>query len=115
MATSIARLLITGCLGAATLAGWRVDVRAQSDYPNRPVRLVNPYAPGGAVDLVGRAVATGIAQLWGQQIIVDNRPGAGTMIGSEIVARADPDGYTMLCNTPAIAIMPGIYRNMRQR
>lgn len=86
---------------------------AQSDYPNRPVRLVNPYAPGGAVDLVGRAVATGVGQIWNQQVIVDNRPGAGTMIGTEVVARADPDGYTMLCTTAAIAIMPSMYRNMR--
>ncbi len=113
MTTRRAKLLMAACLSAATLAAWPAGVWAQSDYPNRPVRLVNPYAPGGAVDLVGRAVATGVGQLWGQQIIVDNRPGAGTMIGSEMVARADPDGYTMLCTTPAIAIMPSMYRNMR--
>jgi tripartite-type tricarboxylate transporter receptor subunit TctC len=86
---------------------------AQGEFPNRPLRLVNPYAPGGSVDLVGRAVAAGLSEIWGQQVIVDNRPGAGTQIGTEIVARAEPDGYTMLCNSSAIAIMPSMYRNLR--
>jgi tripartite-type tricarboxylate transporter receptor subunit TctC len=113
MATPYAKLLVAQSIGAFAVLGWHADATAQSDYPNRPVRVVNPYAPGGAVDLVGRAVATGLGQIWGQQVIVDNRPGAGTMIGTEIVARADPDGYTMLCTTAAIAIMPSMYRNMR--
>lgn len=97
----------------AVALAWPIALQAQSDFPTRPVRLINPYSPGGSVDLVGRAVATGLTQIWGQQVIVDNRPGAGTQIGTEIVARADPDGYTMLCNSSAIAIMPAIYRNMR--
>jgi tripartite-type tricarboxylate transporter receptor subunit TctC len=113
VAKSCSRLLVAGVSGLVALLGWRAEASAQSDYPNRPVRLVNPYAPGGAVDLVGRAVASGVGQIWGQQLIVDNRPGAGTMIGTEIVARADPDGYSMLCTTAAIAIMPSMYRNMR--
>ena len=92
---------------------WHAAAHAQSDFPTRPVRLINPYSPGGSVDLVGRAVATGLSQIWGQQVIVDNRSGAGTQIGTEMVARADGDGYTMLCNSSAIAIMPAIYRNMR--
>ncbi len=92
---------------------WHAGTYAQSDFPASPVRLINPYSPGGSVDLVGRAVATGLSQIWGQQVIVDNRPGAGTQIGTEMVARADGDGYTMLCNSSAIAIMPAIYRNMR--
>lgn len=86
---------------------------AQSDFPNRPVRLVNPYTPGGSVDLVSRTVAQGLTEIWKQQVIVDNRPGAGTQIGTEIVARAEPDGYTMLCNSSAIAIMPAMYPKMR--
>lgn len=88
-------------------------VHAQADFPNRPVRLVNPYTPGGSVDLVSRSVAAGVTEIWKQQVIVDNRPGAGTQIGTEIVARADPDGYTMLCNSSAIAIMPAMYPKMR--
>ena len=84
--------------------------RAQENFPNRPVRLVNPYTPGGSVDLVSRGIAVGLSEMWKQQVIVDNRPGAGTAIGTELVARAEPDGYTMLCNSSAIAIMPALYR-----
>jgi tripartite-type tricarboxylate transporter receptor subunit TctC len=113
MAIPFAKWQVARAAAVAVLLSANLHAAAQSDYPNRPVRLVNPYAPGGAVDLVGRAVATGLSQMWGQQMIVDNRPGAGTMIGTEIVARADPDGYTMLCTTAAIAIMPSMYRNMR--
>jgi len=108
-----AKLLGTALTTFAVMLGSITDTRAQSHFPNRPVRMVNPYTPGGSVDLVGRAVAAGLSELWGQQVIVDNRPGAGTQIGTEIVVRADPDGYTMLCNSSAIAIMPSIYRNMR--
>ncbi len=113
MAKLFAKSLIAQAIAVVVLLASHMQAAAQSDYPNRPVRLVNPYAPGGAVDLVGRAVATGLSHVWGQQLIVDNRPGAGTMIGTEIVARADPDGYTMLCTTAAIAIMPSMYRSMR--
>jgi tripartite-type tricarboxylate transporter receptor subunit TctC len=98
---------------ASAIAAGGATAQAKSDFPNRPVRLVNPYAPGGSVDLVGRAVAAGVTELWGQQVIVDNRPGAGTTIGTELVARAQPDGYTMLCNSSAIAIMPSMYKNLR--
>ncbi len=85
---------------------------AQAEFPTRPVRLVNPYTPGGSVDLVGRALAAGLTDIWGQQVIVDNRPGAGTTIGTGLVARAEPDGYTMLINSSAIAIIPSMYRNL---
>ena len=98
---------------AATMFGWGIAVQAQSDFPNRPVRMVNPYTPGGSVDLVGRALAAGLSEIWGQQVIMDNRPGAGTQIGTEVVVRAEPDGYTMLCTSSAIAILSSMYRNMR--
>ena len=97
----------------ATMFGCGAGVQAQVDFPNRPVRMVNPYTPGGSVDLVGRALAAGLSEIWGQQVIVDNRPGAGTMIGTEIVVRAEPDGYTMLCTSAAIAILSSMYKNMR--
>ena len=98
---------------AAAMFGWGAGVQAQSDFPNRPVRMVNPFTPGGSVDLVGRAIAGGLSEIWGHQVIVDNRPGAGTMIGTELVVRAEPDGYTMLCTSSAIAILSSIYKNMR--
>jgi tripartite-type tricarboxylate transporter receptor subunit TctC len=98
---------------AATMFGWVFSAHAQSDFPTRPVRMINPYTPGGSVDLVGRAIAAGLTEIWGQQVIVDNRPGAGTQIGTEIVVRAEPDGYTMLCTSSTIAILSSMYRNMR--
>jgi tripartite-type tricarboxylate transporter receptor subunit TctC len=68
-------------------------------YPTRPIRVVIPYPPGGPTDFVGRTVAQKLATFLGQQVVVDNRPGAGTIIGSELVARATPDGYTLLFGT----------------
>jgi tripartite-type tricarboxylate transporter receptor subunit TctC len=82
------------------------------DYPQRALRLVNPYTPGGTTDLVARMVAARLTESWGQQVIVDNRPGAGTNIGNEIVARAQPDGYTLLVNSAAIATLSGFYSKL---
>jgi tripartite-type tricarboxylate transporter receptor subunit TctC len=68
-------------------------------YPTKPIRLVIPYPPGGPTDFVGRAVAARLTELLGQQMVVDNRPGAGTVIASEMIARAAPDGYNLLFGT----------------
>jgi len=80
---------------------------AQSDYPNKPIRLVVGYAPGGGTDLASRFVAGALSDLWGATVLVDNRPGAAGSVGTEIVVRAAPDGYTiMLCNIGSHAITP---------
>ena len=113
MAIRSATLIIPAFAAAAALPMAALPVHAESDFPNRPVRLVNPYSPGGSVDLVGRPLAQGLTELWGQQVIVDNRPGAGTQIGTEVVVRAEPNGYTMLVTSSAVAINPSIYRKMR--
>src|SRR5262245_34914597 len=98
---------------ACAMLVWSAQSVAQRDFPSRPVRMVNPYTPGGSVDLVARALATGLSEIWSQQVIVDNRPGAGTLIGTEIVVRAEPDGYTMLCTSSALAIIPSMYKSLR--
>src|SRR3954463_11781791 len=71
-------------------------VYAQQDFPARPMRMIVPWPPGQATDLVGRVMAQKMADVLGQQIVIDNRPGAGGMIGTDIAAKAAPDGYTLL-------------------
>jgi tripartite-type tricarboxylate transporter receptor subunit TctC len=74
---------------------------AQNKYPERPVRIVVPYAPGGSVDTVARALGQKLGETWGQSVIVENRPGGGANIGTDIVATATPDGHTLLMGTTA--------------
>jgi tripartite-type tricarboxylate transporter receptor subunit TctC len=72
---------------------------AQPAYPSRNVQIVVPYTPGGSIDIMTRAVAQRLAEMWGRNVVVDNRPGASGMIGTEIVTRAEPDGHTLLGHT----------------
>src|SRR4030088_3478007 len=71
-------------------------VYAQQDFPNRPMRMIVPWPPGQAADLVGRVMAQKMGEVLGQQIVIDNRAGAGGMIGTDVAAKATPDGYTLL-------------------
>ncbi|HMJ41913.1 MAG TPA: tripartite tricarboxylate transporter substrate binding protein [Pseudolabrys sp.] len=80
------------------------------DYPNRPVRLIIPFPPGGSNDVVGRMVAKQLSEKMGQQVFVDNRGGAGGTIGTEAVAKADPDGYTLAIVSIAHAVNPALYK-----
>ena len=82
-------------------------------YPNKPVRLVVAFTPGSSTDIVGRAVAAKLQEMWGQPVVVENRAGAGGTVGSEFVLRSDADGYTLLANSSAHAANPGIYKDMR--
>ena len=81
-------------------------------WPNRVVRLIVPLAAGGPTDFVARIVADGLAKIWGQQVVVENRAGAGTNIGADVVARSDPDGYTILFATSSIAVNRSLYRSL---
>lgn len=84
-------------------------VLAQGSYPSRPVRLIVPYPPGGSTDFVAREVAHKLSEAWGQQMVIDNRPGAGTLIGLSLGAKAAPDGYTVQFGTAAgLAVMPAL-------
>jgi tripartite-type tricarboxylate transporter receptor subunit TctC len=85
---------------------------AQS-YPTKPVRLVISFTPGSSTDIIGRAVAAKLQEMWGQPVVAENRPGAGGTVGSEFVVRSEPDGYTLLANSSAHAANPGIYKEMR--
>src|SRR5688572_12809285 len=81
-------------------------------YPTKPIRLVVPLAPAGTTDIVARLVAQKYNEAWGQPVIVDNRPGAGTTIGSAVVARAPADGYTLLFTSASLATSVPLYRSL---
>ena len=76
---------------------------AAQDYPSRPLRLIIPVAPGGGTDILGRLLARKLGEMYGQQVVVDNRPGAGTVIGSDLLAKSAPDGYTLSVQINALA------------
>ena len=86
---------------------------AQSSYPNRPVKIIVPFAPGGASDFVGRIMQPRLSELLGQPIVIENRGGAAGTIGMEVAARSAPDGYTLvLANVGSTAINPGVFTNL---
>jgi tripartite-type tricarboxylate transporter receptor subunit TctC len=104
-----------GCIAlviSAVLVPLAAPAGAQSSYPARAIRLVVPSAPGGGTDITARIISPKMSEALGQQVVVENRPGAGTMIGGEVVARAVPDGYTLLMGISTLAINPAIYRKV---
>jgi tripartite-type tricarboxylate transporter receptor subunit TctC len=99
------------CL-AATLLFYFVPLAAQS-YPAKPIRLIVPFAPGGGNDLIARIIGQRLTSLWGQTVIVDNRPGAGGNVAAEITARATPDGHTAFQFNIANTIAASLYKDLR--
>jgi tripartite-type tricarboxylate transporter receptor subunit TctC len=81
-------------------------------YPSKSIRIVVPFAPGGGADIIARVIAQKLTESWGQQVIVDNRAGASGNIGTEIVARAAPDGYTLMLTSSALAINPSVFKSV---
>ena len=81
-------------------------------YPNKPIRIIVPFAAGGSVDALARVIGQQLSETFSQPIVVENRPGAGGNIGSDVVAKAAPDGYTILQNTVGLAIAPAIFRTL---
>ena len=98
-------------LATALIAAAPLTAFAQAAYPDKPIKLVVPYPPGGSTDPVARLLATDIGARVGQPVVVDNRPGAAGSIGTEAVARAAPDGYTILLHTSVIATDPTLKKN----
>jgi len=106
--TSIVVAMLWAVAGAAAAAQLAPEAM---NYPARPVRMLVPHAPGGPTDIMARVVGQRLAELWGQTVVVDNRAGAGGNIGTALVARANPDGYTVLVNSSAFAVNVTLFRN----
>jgi tripartite-type tricarboxylate transporter receptor subunit TctC len=108
--TGVLNMIRLRLVSILVLAGAATAAAAQS-YPSRPIRLIVPFPPGGSTDLVARVVGLKMSDAWSQQVVIDNRPGANGMIGSEIVARAAPDGYTIVLGTIGpFGINAGLYK-----
>ena len=98
-------------VAAVTVAIPAAGVQAQGGYPAKPVRIIVPLAPGGNVDIVARTLAQQLTDSMGQQVIVENRPGASSLVGTQLVAKAPPDGYTLLAVANTFAMVPSIIAN----
>jgi tripartite-type tricarboxylate transporter receptor subunit TctC len=109
----LARISSGSCFALlAGLLSINANVAIAADYPNKPIRLIVPYAAGGATDVTSRTIAPRLSEKLGQQIIVDNRPGGAAILGMSLVAKAPADGYTMLMATIAFAANPALYSKL---
>jgi tripartite-type tricarboxylate transporter receptor subunit TctC len=103
-------------LSASLLAGpvvaQGIARASMSQYPSKPVRMIVPLAPGGGSDIVGRIIALELTKVWGQSVVVDNRPGAGSTVGTAIAAKSPADGYTTLVSSSSMAISPALYKKL---
>src|SRR3954469_12510122 len=98
---------------ASTLSPALADpLCAQSGWPNRFVRFIVPLAPGGPTDVAARLVAEPLSRMWSQQVVIDNKPGGGTNIASELVVKSSPDGYTILYATSSLSAAPSLSRTL---
>lgn len=103
------QLIAAGALLAHATRGW---AQARPDYPTQPVKMVVPYSAGGATDVIARALAERLGAEWGQQVVVENRAGAGTTLAAAQIARASGDGYTLFMTTSAHTIAGSMYKNL---
>lgn len=94
-------------LAAGALMAVAATASAQN-FPSKPIRIISPYPPGGTTDLLSRMIAPKMTENWGQQVLVENRPGGNTVIGTEALARSAPDGYTLICILSSHVIVPNL-------
>jgi tripartite-type tricarboxylate transporter receptor subunit TctC len=112
--------MTSSCTGAAVIIGGVLicsaaavaAAQSAAPYPTKPIRIVAPFPPAGTADFLSRVLADKLTQTWGQQVIVDNRSGAGGVIGTDIVAKATPDGYTLLMSAIGHVANPALYKNL---
>jgi tripartite-type tricarboxylate transporter receptor subunit TctC len=104
MLRRVIRVLLVPCCLAVLSAG-----AAENPYPSHPIRIIVPFAPGGSTDLVARLVGQKLTEAWGQQVVVDNRAGAGGNIGMGLAAQANPDGYTLVAVSSSYMVNPTLY------
>ncbi|MDH3289341.1 MAG: tripartite tricarboxylate transporter substrate binding protein [Betaproteobacteria bacterium] len=97
---------------AVIIAAFTADALAQASYPTRAIRVIVPSSPGGGTDIVTRQLTPGLSQVLGRQVVVDNRPGAGTMIGIDLAAKSPPDGYTLLMGLATLGTLPATYKKL---
>ncbi|MDB5809748.1 MAG: hypothetical protein JWN94_1870 [Betaproteobacteria bacterium] len=109
---TVARICTRNYFGVPLLLAVTASGAMAQSFPDKPVTIIAPFPAGGSVDLVARAVAQRMSELWKQPVVVANRPGAGGNIGAEAVARAAPDGYTLLMGTTALASSPALYSKL---
>jgi tripartite-type tricarboxylate transporter receptor subunit TctC len=96
---------------AATIAAFTLQAFAQG-LPSKPVHMIISFTPGSSTDIVGRIESQMLSEIWGQPVVAENRAGAGGSIGSNVVAKAAPDGYTLLINSNAHSVNPAIYSKL---
>lgn len=108
--TQLSRRRLHAALAAVLLAAGTGTALAQAAWPSKPIRVVIPYPPGGPTDILGRIVAQHLSENLGQSVVVENKPGASGMIGADLVAKAPPDGYTLLVNASIHVINPSLYK-----
>ncbi|HEX2827508.1 MAG TPA: tripartite tricarboxylate transporter substrate binding protein [Burkholderiales bacterium] len=107
------RCVTYAAAAASLLSPCMALAQSAAPYPGKPVRMVVTFTPGGATDVIGRIVAQKLGELWGQQVIVDNRPGTGGALGTELVAKSPPDGYTIVLSSfGPMAIAPYVYHKL---
>jgi len=106
----VAKVLVAfAVISSSALAGW---AQSADSYPAKPIRIIVPFAPGGSVDIVARMIGQHLTEAWGQSVVVETRPGGGTMIGTQAAAKAQPDGYTLLVAVSNHATNPALHATM---